>query len=48
MDTFYGSIKFAPEGNNTAKPMFYRQIDANGKYQPVVSSDNIKIRNVAY
>ena len=26
METFYGDIKFAPEGNNIAKPMFYRQI----------------------
>ncbi len=48
MDTFYGSIKFAPEGNNIAKPMFYRQIDANGKYQPVVSAAEIKIRDVTY
>jgi len=48
MDTFYGGIKFAPEGNNIAKPMFYRQIDENGKYQPVVDFKEIKDRKVAY
>ena len=26
LDTFYGGIKFAPEGNNIAKPMVLRQI----------------------
>ncbi len=26
METFYGNIKFAPEGNNIAKPMVLRQI----------------------
>jgi branched-chain amino acid transport system substrate-binding protein len=31
MQTFYGHIKFAPEGNNVAKPMVLRQIQ-NGKY----------------
>ncbi len=34
MKTFYGSIKFAPEGNNIAKPMVLRQIQ-NGKYNVV-------------
>jgi branched-chain amino acid transport system substrate-binding protein len=37
MDTFYGPIRFAPEGNNIAKPMFYRQIDGGGKYNNVVN-----------
>ncbi len=31
MQTFYGNIKFAKAGNNTAKPMALRQI-INGKY----------------
>jgi len=48
MDTFYGAIKFAPEGNNVAKPMFYRQIDASGKYQPVVSFKDVQERKVKY
>jgi branched-chain amino acid transport system substrate-binding protein len=37
LDTFYGPIRFAPEGNNIAKPMFYRQIDGSGKYNNVVN-----------
>lgn len=37
MDTFYGGIKFAPEGNNTAKPMVLRQIQG-GKYNVVAPS----------
>lgn len=32
--TFYGQIKFAPDGHNIAKPMVLRQIQ-NGKYVPV-------------
>ena len=48
MDTFYGGIKFAPEGNNIAKPMFYRQIDEAGQYQPIVKASDIKARKVAY
>ncbi|WP_226893606.1 amino acid ABC transporter substrate-binding protein [Nisaea sediminum] len=31
METFYGRIKFAPEGNNIAKPMVLRQIQG-GEY----------------
>jgi len=31
LDTFYGHIKFSPEGNNISKPMVLRQIQ-NGKY----------------
>ncbi|MDH3472243.1 MAG: amino acid ABC transporter substrate-binding protein [Rhodospirillales bacterium] len=30
METFYGGIKFAPEGNNIAKPMVLRQIQDGG------------------
>ena len=37
MKTFYGSIKFAPEGNNIAKPMVLRQIQ-NGKLNVVAPS----------
>tara|TARA_B100000315_G_scaffold254386_1_gene295347 strand:+ start:7976 stop:9178 length:1203 start_codon:yes stop_codon:yes gene_type:complete len=33
-ETFYGRVKFAPEGNNIAKPMVLRQIQ-NNKYVPV-------------
>jgi len=49
MDTFYGPIRFAPEGNNIAKPMFYRQIDASGKYNNVVSpGDMVFPRKASY
>jgi len=34
MMTFYGAIKFAPEGNNIAKPMVLRQIQ-DGEYKVV-------------
>jgi branched-chain amino acid transport system substrate-binding protein len=34
MSTFYGDIKFAPEGNNIAKPMVLRQIQ-DGEYNVV-------------
>jgi branched-chain amino acid transport system substrate-binding protein len=37
MMTFYGPIKFAPEGNNIAKPMVLRQIQ-NGSYNVVAPS----------
>ena len=37
METFYGGIKFAPEGNNVAKPMVLRQIQ-NGEYNVVAPS----------
>jgi branched-chain amino acid transport system substrate-binding protein len=36
--TFYGGIKFAPEGNNIAKPMVLRQIQ-NGEYNVVAPSE---------
>ena len=37
MQTFYGGIRFAPEGNNIAKPMVLRQIQ-KGKYNVVAPS----------
>jgi len=37
MMTFYGGVKFAPEGNNVAKPMVLRQIQ-NGQYNVVAPS----------
>ena len=37
LDTFYGGIKFAPEGNNIAKPMVLRQIQ-DGAYNVVAPS----------
>jgi len=49
METFYGNIKFSPEGNNIAKPMFMRQIQPDGSYKLVESlSDMIYPRNVKY
>ena len=38
MQTFYGGIKFAPEGNNVAKPMVLRQIQ-DGGYNVVAPSE---------
>ncbi|MEM7057525.1 MAG: amino acid ABC transporter substrate-binding protein [Pseudomonadota bacterium] len=38
ISTFYGGIKFAPEGNNIAKPMVLRQVQ-DGKYNVVAPSD---------
>ena len=38
MKTFYGNIKFAPEGNNIAKPMVLRQIQ-DGKFNVVAPSN---------
>jgi len=37
MMTFYGAVKFAPEGNNVAKPMVLRQVQ-NGEYNVVAPS----------
>jgi branched-chain amino acid transport system substrate-binding protein len=37
METFYGGVKFAPEGNNIAKPMVLRQIQG-GNYNVVAPS----------
>ena len=41
LETFYGDIKFSAAGNNIAKPMFMRQIDANGNYNAVVSVNDL-------
>ncbi|MBY8974470.1 amino acid ABC transporter substrate-binding protein [Rhodobacteraceae bacterium NNCM2] len=38
MMTFYGGIKFAPEGNNIAKPMVLRQIQ-DGQYNVVAPTE---------
>ena len=49
METFYGDIKFSENGNNIAKPMFMRQIDASGQYKLVEKAgDMVFPRNVAY
>lgn len=49
METFYGDIKFSAQGNNIAKPMFMRQIDASGTYSLVEKAgDMVYPRNVAY
>jgi branched-chain amino acid transport system substrate-binding protein len=49
MDTFYGSVRFSEAGNNIAKPMFYRQIQADGSYKNIVSSKDMAMpRKVAY
>ena len=37
LETFYGRIKFAPEGNNISKPMVLRQIQ-NGQFNVVAPS----------
>ena len=49
METFYGDIKFSAQGNNIAKPMFMRQIDASGNYNLVEKAGDMAYpRNVAY
>ena len=49
METFYGDIKFSENGNNIAKPMFMRQIDASGTYNLVENADQLTFpRNVKY
>ena len=49
METFYVDIKFSAQGNNIAKPMFMRQIDARGTYSLVEKADDMAYpRNVAY
>ena len=49
METFYGDIKFSEAGNNIAKPMFMRQIGADGSYSLVESFDDMTFpRNVTY
>ena len=41
METFYGNIKFSENGNNIAKPMFMRQINASAKYKAVITPDDL-------
>ncbi len=49
MDTFYGDVKFGPDGNNVAKPMFLRQIGSDGSYSLVGTfADLAYPRNVQY
>ena len=49
MTTFYGDIKFSEAGNNIAKPMFMRQIGADGAYSLVESFKDMTFpRNVTY
>jgi branched-chain amino acid transport system substrate-binding protein len=49
METFYGDVKFGPDGNNIAKPMFLRQIGSDGSYNLVGSfADLAYPRNVTY
>jgi len=49
METFYGDIKFSEAGNNIAKPMFMRQISADGSYSLVESFKDMAFpRNVTY
>ncbi len=49
METFYGDIKFSENGNNIAKPMFMRQIGADGSYSLVeTAGDMVFPRNVKY
>ena len=49
METFYGDIKFSEAGNNIAKPMFLRQIDASGNYNLVEQAGDMAYpRNVKY
>ena len=44
-----GNIKFSAQGNNIAKPMFMRQIDASGTYNLVEKAGDMAYpRNVAY
>ena len=49
METFYGDIKFSENGNNIAKPMFMRQIGADGSYKLVETFADVAFpRNVKY
>ena len=49
METFYGDVKFGPDGNNVAKPMFLRQIGSDGSYSLVGTfADLAYPRNVQY
>jgi branched-chain amino acid transport system substrate-binding protein len=49
METFYGDIKFSENGNNIAKPMFMRQIGADGSYKLVNKFSDVAFpRKVKY
>ena len=49
METFYGDVKFGPDGNNVAKPMFLRQIGSDRSYSLVGTfADLAYPRNVQY
>jgi branched-chain amino acid transport system substrate-binding protein len=49
METFYGDIKFSEAGNNSAKSMFMRQIQADGSYKLIEKfSDMIYPRKINY
>ena len=49
METFYGDIKFSENGNNIAKPMFLRQIGADGSYKLVNKVSDVAFpRKVKY
>jgi len=49
MTTFYGDIKFSEAGNNIAKPMFMRQIGADGSYNLVEKFADVTYpRKVSY
>ena len=49
METFYGDVKFGPDGNNIAKPMFLRQIGSDGSYNLVQTFNDLDYpRSVSY
>ena len=49
METFYGDVKFGPDGNNIAKPMILRQIGSDGSYNLVQTFNDLDYpRNVSY
>ncbi len=41
METFYGNIRFSEQGNNIAKPMFMRQINASSEYDAIITPDDM-------
>jgi len=41
METFYGNIRFSEQGNNIAKPMFMRQINASSEYDAIITADDM-------
>ena len=42
METFYGNIKFSDAGNNIAKPMFLRQINASAEYNAIITTNDLQ------